>query len=66
MFIGTSDGLALDWNRQFRSYLEDLSVPHEYVEVEGVGHNLRRYLEAVGPEMFEFFSAHLSVPGLPD
>ncbi len=66
MFIGTSDGLALDWNRQFRSYLEDLGIPHEYAELEGVEHNLAQYLEAVGPELFEFFSAHLSVPGLPN
>ena len=63
MFVGTSDRL-LGGNREFRSYLEDLGVPHEYVEVEGVGHNLARYLEAVGPGLFEFFSTHLSSSGL--
>ena len=65
MFIGTSDQ-RLDWTREFESYLEDLSIPHQYAKLEGVEHNLAQYLRAVEPEAFEFFSAHLSVSGLPN
>ena len=58
LFIGTSD-VNLRRNRQFHSHLDGLNVPHEYTELEGVEHILGQYLEALGPELFDFFSATL-------
>ncbi len=62
MLIGTRD-VNLGRNRQFRSHLEGLNVPHAYAEIEGVEHTLEQYLDALGPELFDFFSAHFSVSG---
>jgi hypothetical protein len=59
MLIGTSD-VNLGRNRQFRSHLKDLDVPYEYAELAGVEHNLEEYLDASGPELFDFFSAEPS------
>lgn len=61
MFIGTSD-VNLSRNRQFRSHLADLDIPYEYAELAGVEHSLEQYLDALGPELFDFFSARLSAP----
>jgi len=60
LVIGTNDH-RFDVNRLFRSHLGELGVPSDYVELEGLEHNLMQYLSAVGPEIFEFYSAHLSV-----
>ena len=61
MLIGTGD-VTLGRNRQFRAHLDDLDVPYGYTELAGVQHNLEEYLDALGPELFDFFSAQLSVP----
>jgi S-formylglutathione hydrolase FrmB len=36
--IGTDDD-ALDHNRQFHQHLLRLGIPHQYLELDGVGHN---------------------------
>ena len=62
LVIGTNDEW-LSENRRFRSHLQELGIPYEYDELEGVTHNLAQYLGELGPELFEFFSGHLSVSG---
>ena len=61
MFIGTNDG-QLNNNRRFNTHLDDLGVPCEYTQLEGIEHNLSQYLNAVGLEIFGFYSAHLVKP----
>lgn len=58
-FIGTNDQW-LEENRRFQSHLDDLAIPYLAKEIDGVEHNFVQYLDAVGPEIFEFYSVQLS------
>jgi endo-1,4-beta-xylanase len=53
MVIGTADQTG-EYNRQFHALLDELKIPHAYVVVDDVRHNLRQYLEADGGRGFAF------------
>jgi len=54
-FIGTKDKpVLLKGNRAFHALLEELKVPHEYGEIEGIDHNLPKLAAAVKYGGLEF------------
>ncbi len=52
--VGEEDEL-LDMNRRFHEHLKSLGIPHDYVELPGVGHNPPATLQAMGPDHWAFY-----------
>jgi S-formylglutathione hydrolase FrmB len=58
-FIGTKDKpVLLGGTRRFHALLDELKVPHEYHEIEGIEHNLPKLAQAVKYEALEFAAKH--------
>ena len=53
MLVGTKDFL-LEHNRRIHKLLDELAVPHEYEEVEGLAHDLRGLARERGEKTLEF------------
>lgn len=56
--VGTKDFL-LEPNRRMKALLEELKVPLEYEEIDGVGHEPPKVFAAQGLQAFKFHSARL-------
>jgi len=61
MYCGTADRL-LENNRAMHRLLEELKIPHEYVEFDGIGHNLPKLAEQVKGDGFAFAARHFKLP----
>jgi endo-1,4-beta-xylanase len=57
MVIGTRDQ-TMGYNEKFREVLRELEIPHEYEIVEGMGHNIAGYYDAVGVKGLRFLTGH--------
>ncbi len=57
MVIGTRDQTMV-YNEKFRELLQELEIPHEYEIVEGMGHNIAGYYDAVGVQGLRFLAKH--------
>lgn len=62
--IGTDDG-SLRFSRDFHDHLQRLALPHEYVEVPGVGHEPMALVWAMGERFWAFHAAALGTPTAP-
>lgn len=62
--IGTADSI-LRTNREFHAHLQQLDIPHQYVEVDGVGHDILGTMNSMGPEFWRFHRETLFAGGLP-
>lgn len=63
-FIGTKDKpVLLAGTRRFHALLDELKVPHEYHEIEGIEHNLPKLAQAVKYEALEFAAKHWKLTG---
>lgn len=51
--IGTADSI-LRTNREFHAHLQQLDIPHQYVEVDGIGHDIVGTMNSMGPEFWRF------------
>lgn len=58
LVVGTKDFL-LEPNRKMKALLEELKVPAEYEEIEGVGHEPSKVFAAQGLQAFKFHAARL-------
>lgn len=59
LLIGTKDrDVLLNGCRRFHALLDELKVPHDYAEVEGVDHNLPKLAAAVRAEGLAFAAKH--------
>ncbi len=54
LVVGEQDEL-LEINRRFHQHLTALGIPHDYVELLGVGHNPAATLQAMGPAHWAFY-----------
>jgi enterochelin esterase-like enzyme len=57
MYIGNKDFLY-DCNKQMHAILDELKVPHEYIEVDGVEHNLGKLSQFAKKDGFKFAAEH--------
>lgn len=55
--LGTKDQ-HLTRNRHMHAVLDELKIPHDYEELEGVGHDTRKVYELVGLKGFQFHAKH--------
>ncbi|MBI3416336.1 MAG: hypothetical protein HY043_13660 [Verrucomicrobia bacterium] len=55
--VGTKDFL-LEHNRKMHALLNELKLPHDYEEIEGIGHDPKRVWEAAGVKGWAFSAAH--------
>jgi autotransporter-associated beta strand protein len=62
--IGTADSM-LRTNREFNAHLQQLDIPHQYVELDGVGHNMVETMNSMGPEFWRFHRETLVASGFP-
>lgn len=60
--VGTADSTR-DLNREFHERMTALNIPHDYVEVPGVGHDTRALLEALGDASGAFYRRALGLTG---
>jgi acetyl esterase/lipase len=51
--IGGADNI-LPANRDFQRHLQALAIPHEYLELPGVGHSTLALMDALGDEFWRF------------
>jgi enterochelin esterase-like enzyme len=58
--VGTADNTR-DLNREFHERMTALNIPHDYVEVPGVGHDTRALLEALGDASGAFYRRALGL-----
>lgn len=58
MVVGTRDP-TLEYNETMRAVLQELDIPHEYEVVEGMGHDIAGYYDAVGLQGLRFLEQHL-------
>ena len=54
LVIGSRDE-TFDHNRAFHEHLVDLGIPHEWLVVEGVGHDPLRLLQSLGDRHWAFY-----------
>ena len=59
LIIGTEDSM-LRTNREFRDHLSALGIPHEFIELPGVGHNMVQIMNTMGPEFWRFYRETLA------
>ena len=52
--IGTEDTMLAN-NRLFRDHLTELGIPHDYIELEGVGHQPLATVQSIGPANWAFY-----------
>ncbi len=57
MVIGTRDQ-TMGYNERFRELLQELEIPHDYEIVEGMGHNIAGYYDAVGIQGLRFLEKY--------
>jgi enterochelin esterase-like enzyme len=60
--VGTTDSMVID-NRKFHERLIELGIEHNYIELEGIGHNPMDVLNALGASNFNFYNLVLSSGG---
>jgi enterochelin esterase-like enzyme len=61
MYVGDKDpGLAN--NRQMHAVLEEMRIPHDYREFDGIAHNLKLLSEQVQQESFAFAARSFKLP----
>jgi S-formylglutathione hydrolase FrmB len=58
IIIGTADSLLAN-NRLFRDHLVSLQIPHEYMELNGIGHQPLPTVTSIGPSNWAFYTAVL-------
>ena len=58
LVVGSKDGL-LEPNRKMKALLEELKIPLEYEEIEGVGHEPPKVFAAQGLKAFQFHNGRL-------
>ncbi|HUR38478.1 MAG TPA: alpha/beta hydrolase-fold protein [Planctomycetota bacterium] len=66
--MGISLGLGdkdqhLDRNRRMHKLLDELTIPHSYKELPGVGHDTGKVYKEIGVEGFEFHAKHFKLDG---
>jgi enterochelin esterase-like enzyme len=64
--MGISLGLGdkdqhLDRNRRMHKLLDELTIPHAYKELPGVGHDTGKVYKEIGVEGFEFHAKHFKL-----
>lgn len=52
--VGTDDPI-IDVTRSFHAHLTDLGIPHEFIEISGVGHDTRPIIVGLGADYWAFF-----------
>ncbi len=57
MIVGTKDFL-LEHNRKIHALLDELGVPHEYEEIDGIEHNLPKLAKQQETKTLEFAAKH--------
>ena len=61
LFVGTEDQMY-KYNEKFRTLLDELKIPYEYLTLEGVGHNRPACYEAFFDRIIAFHLRALSAP----
>jgi enterochelin esterase-like enzyme len=61
MFVGDKDG-GIANNRRMHAVLEEMKIPHEYKEFEGIAHNLKLLSEQVRFGNFAFAARAFKLP----
>jgi len=61
LFVGTED-MMYKYNEKFRTLLDELKIPYEYLTLEGVGHNRIACYEAFFDKIMVFHLRSLSPP----
>lgn len=57
--IGTEDSM-LRTNRAFRDHLNALGIAHEFIELDGVEHNMIQIMNSMGPDFWRFYREALA------
>ncbi|MCC5835064.1 MAG: hypothetical protein JJU20_10055 [Opitutales bacterium] len=57
--VGTADSMVVD-NRRLHTHFTELGVSHDYIELQGIGHNTIQVLNALGTSNFEFYNRALN------
>lgn len=55
LICGTKDG-SLPWNRAIHATLDELKIPHEYEEIDGLEHNPGKMYAANGLKCYQFIA----------
>jgi enterochelin esterase-like enzyme len=58
IIIGTADSLLAN-NRLFRDRIASIQIPHEYLEINGIGHQPLPLISSIGPSNWAFYTAVL-------
>lgn len=59
--VGLRDEL-FEMNLRFHTHLTELGIPHEFIEVDGVGHDPLAFIQALGDEFWRFHREVLDPP----
>ena len=61
MFVGNKDG-GLANNRHMHEVLEEMKIPHDYREIDGIAHDLKGLAEQVQSGNFAFAARSFKLP----
>jgi esterase/lipase superfamily enzyme len=61
MFVGTQDP-GLENNRHMHAVLDEMKIPHDYREFDGIAHNLKLLADQVQDGNFAFAARSFKLP----